>query len=71
MATPKHEDPLWSTDQAANYVCYSASRLHQWRAERNNPGPAFLQLGRRVRYRKSDLDAWLAAARVESSRVKK
>jgi excisionase family DNA binding protein len=42
---------------AARYVGLSTSTLAKMRLSGN--GPAFLKLGRRVLYRRADLDAWL------------
>ncbi len=56
---------------AAQYISMSVAYL---RADRSRghlrgttPGPAFLRLGRTIRYRRDDLDAWLAAQRVDRS----
>jgi len=37
--------------------------LAQWRWQ--GVGPAFVKVGRLVRYRRSDVDAWLAANEVQ------
>jgi predicted DNA-binding transcriptional regulator AlpA len=54
--------------EAAQYIGMSRSFLN---ADRSNghrknrtKGPAFLKLGRSVRYRKTDLDEWLKTNRV-------
>jgi predicted DNA-binding transcriptional regulator AlpA len=47
---------------AAKYIgmSYSFLRLRRYKnSGRRIPGPAFIQLGRSVRYRIKDLDAWL------------
>ena len=49
--------PLWTTKQAAVYLGLSMSTLNKWRCY--GSGPAFLKLGRSVRYRKSQLDNFL------------
>jgi len=41
-------------------------KLAQWRHK--GAGPAYYKIGRKVVYRGSDLNAWLAANRVEPSR---
>jgi hypothetical protein len=51
-------------DDAARYVGYSQSYLRQ--ARMYNRGPAFVRVGRAIRYRLADLDAWLMAHRVET-----
>ena len=53
---------------AAIYIGMSRSFLGQDRMngyrEGRTPGPIFMKLGRSVRYRKEDLDVWLAQNRV-------
>lgn len=56
---------------AASYISMSVAYL---RADRSRghvagstPGPAYLRLGRAIRYRRDDLDSWLAARRVDRS----
>jgi hypothetical protein len=64
-------DPLFDEDSAAAYCGDVAVRTFQrWRSE--NKGPAWLNIGGRlVRYRKSALDAFLAAGEhgVEDART--
>lgn len=54
--------------EAAQYIGMSRSFLSQDRMngfrDRRTPGPIFMKLGRSIRYRKEDLDAWLAQHRV-------
>ncbi len=49
--------------EAAQYIAMSRSFLRQdrmnGRREGRTPGPAFLKIGRSVRYLKEDLDKWL------------
>jgi excisionase family DNA binding protein len=51
------ESQILDAVAAARYVGLSASTLAKMRLSGN--GPAFLKLGRRVLYRRADLDAWL------------
>lgn len=60
------EDKLLDTAQAAHHLGYSVSALETWRCE--GKGPKYLKLHRRVRYRLSDLDAWLDAGTIEPAR---
>lgn len=61
------ESPYLSTTAAASYLgadadgkpLVSPKTLEAWRVRGN--GPAFCKAGRRVLYRRSDLDAWVAA----------
>ena len=55
-------------EQAARYVNYSIPFLRLTRRE--NRGPAFLRIGRSIRYRIADLDAWMAAHRVTTRDAK-
>lgn len=45
--------------QAAELLCLSGRTLERYRLEGN--GPKFVKAGRRVLYRRSDLEAWLQA----------
>lgn len=59
-------DPVYRAPAAAAYVGESESTLAKRRMR--GDGPAFLKLGKRtVGYRRSDLDAWLAACRRTST----
>ena len=53
------------TRGAASYVKLSAVTLERLRL--TGEGPAFCKLGKAVRYRKSDLDAWLSSRLVRST----
>ena len=62
-----HETPLAATlveQESAKYVGYSAAYLRV--ARRKGTGPAYIRVGRSIRYRLEDLDAWLRAHRVET-----
>ncbi|MGI6417836.1 MAG: helix-turn-helix domain-containing protein [Thermoguttaceae bacterium] len=60
-ATVSSEDFLPTRD-AAPYCGLRPQTLCAWRSA-GRGGPAYLKLGRKVVYRKSDLDAWLASRR--------
>jgi excisionase family DNA binding protein len=53
---------LLDTKQAAGYLDLSPNTLDRWRYE--GKGPHFVKLGRAVRYRVQDLDAFLEAGTV-------
>jgi len=59
--------------EAAIYIKMSRSFLRQDRMNgiRHNrtPGPRFIRIGRRIRYLKDDLDAWLEAHAIERAGV--
>lgn len=52
-------------DEAAAYIARPARTLEQWR--HRGEGPAYVKVGRAVRYSRRDLDAWLAANRIDPS----
>ncbi len=54
-----------TTREAAAYLRLSTSTLNKWRC--HGGGPEFLKLGRAIRYRREDLDAFLAARRLSST----
>ena len=59
-------DQIFNTRQGAAYVGSSESSLKKGRLGKGEfAGLPFYKVGRAVRYRQSDLDAFLAARRVE------
>lgn len=55
-----NSDPLLTEAEAATYLNYRPRTLASWR--RTGRGPRFVAVSRTsVRYRKSDLDAWIAS----------
>jgi len=56
---------LLDEKQAAEYLTVSPGTLSVWRSTGRYSLP-FVKVGRRVRYRLSDLDAWLEARSRES-----
>ena len=54
-----------STAQAAKFVNMSPRTLERWRL--TGGGPRYLKLGRAVRYRKDDLEQFLAESRRSST----
>lgn len=51
--------PILRTPEAAAYLNVQPTTLEQWRW--NGRGPTFIKIGRSVRYRQADLDAFLSA----------
>jgi len=51
---------ILTIDQAAVYLSIPKSTLYTWRTRRAGFGPRAVKLGRCLRYRRSDLDAWVA-----------
>jgi hypothetical protein len=55
---------LLTTRQAGLYVHLSPRTLDGYRSKKEGPeGPPFIRLGRTVRYRVEDLDAWIESNR--------
>jgi excisionase family DNA binding protein len=54
---------LFNEDQTAEYLSVAAQTLSVWRSSGRYDLP-FIKVGRVVRYRKADLDAWLESRTV-------
>lgn len=50
---------LLTADQAAEYLAVRVQTLANWRT--TGKGPAFVRIGRLIRYRLSVLDSWIEA----------
>ena len=60
---PSRFEPLWSIEDAANYLGVAVKTLYGWRWQ--NTGPQSYRVGRFVRYRPAEVRAWVdAQARV-------
>ncbi|MHA7248027.1 helix-turn-helix transcriptional regulator [Arthrobacter tecti] len=59
------EDRLLTFDEVADYLSVSKSTLYSWRSREK--GPKGISVGRFVRYRRSDVDAWLQSESRASS----
>ena len=57
--------PLLDTRQAALYLALSETTLISWRSL--GRGPRFVRVGRAVRYRQADLDAFIVIMPCEES----
>lgn len=51
------DDPLLDPRALAAYLNITEEALEKWRASKR--GPAFVRVGRLIRYRQSDVDRWL------------
>lgn len=51
-----------TTEQLATHLSVSTVTLKLWRARAR--GPRFHKIGRKVRYERADVDAWLASCAV-------
>ncbi len=56
---------ILTTPQAARYLGLAVSTLNKWRCF--GDGPKFLKLGRAVRYRREDLDAFVMSRQLGST----
>ena len=54
------EGGILTIDQAAAYLSIPKATLYTWRTRRGGFGPRAVKLGGCLRYRRSDLDAWVA-----------
>jgi excisionase family DNA binding protein len=55
---------LMTVEDAAGFLGITKSTLDKWRSEKRN-GLPFVRIGRLVRYRHSDLLAWLVSKTVK------
>ncbi len=72
MKTERNKDPgshgpLLSVDEAASYLRIAPWTMRHWVADRKI---AFVRLGRLVRFRRQDLDAFIAKRIVRSNHGK-
>lgn len=56
---------IFTTREAADYLKLGKPTLERLRLTGN--GPRFAKLGKSVRYRRADLDAWLASKLIRST----
>lgn len=54
-------NPLLTIDQAAEYLAIPKATIYTWRTRRAGFGPRAVKIGGSLRYRRSDLDQWIAA----------
>jgi excisionase family DNA binding protein len=55
---------LLDNAQAATYLGITPRTLEVWRAVKRHPIP-YIKVGRLVKYRRDDLDAWLASRTID------
>lgn len=65
MTTQNQQTDIFDTQSAAAYLCLSKPTLERFRLR--GDGPVFAKIGKCVRYRKIDLDAWVATRLVKST----
>lgn len=54
------EGAILTVDQAAAYLAIPKATLYTWRTRRVGFGPRAVKIGGCLRYRRVDLDAWVA-----------
>lgn len=59
------EQEYLTTTQAAAYLGFSRKQLEHWRSA--GCGPTYIKVGRHVRYRRGDLDAWMDERRLSNT----
>ncbi len=62
---PDLASPFLSVTKAATYLSLRPATLNRWRSA--GTGPLFHKLGRRTFYTRTDLDAWAASCRRQST----
>ena len=63
MATGTIPSEYLNTTEAAEFLGVSIGTLEVWRCTKRYPLP-YVKVGRLVKYRRSDLEAWLASRTV-------
>jgi excisionase family DNA binding protein len=58
---PASQEAYFRPREAAEYLRSSESTLAKKRLN-DGDGPPFVRIGRAIRYRRSDLDAWMSAS---------
>lgn len=53
------ENMILTIDEAADYLAIPKATLYTWRTRRVGFGPRAVKMGGCLRYRRSDLDAWV------------
>lgn len=58
MGIPAHEQ-LMTTEQVAAYLTVPVPTIYQWRTR--GDGPRAIRVGRHLRFRRSEVEAWVDA----------
>jgi hypothetical protein len=61
---PAGRSPLLDTHQAAAYLGVPRQTLALWRSVNGRGGPAFVKIGRHIKYKVEDLDAFIDSQRI-------
>ena len=62
----EHRDRLLTVEDLADYLAVTVATLYQWRYRKEGP-PGF-RVGRHVRYRWSEVEAWIEQQLVDADR---
>lgn len=65
----EHLDRLLTVQDLANYVGVPVATIYTWRYRRE--GPPGLRVGRYLRYRRSDVETWIAERLEQTGPVEK
>jgi hypothetical protein len=68
LTRPDADDPLFDEKQAADYIDVQPGTLANWRST-GRYSLAFVRVGRKIRYRKSALDFFMAARTVNPAAI--
>jgi excisionase family DNA binding protein len=60
----RHVSELLTIDELSAYLRVPVATLRKWRA--NGTGPACAKVGRHLRYRRNEIDRWVAAQEHEN-----
>lgn len=60
-----HSSPLLTEPEVLEMICVSERKLRSMRSAKQFPLPVVLPGGRLIRYRRGDVDAWIAALPVK------
>ena len=52
-------DRLWNINEVADYLGVSINTLYAWRNREPKVGPRAIRVGKHLRYRHADVEAWL------------
>lgn len=58
-APKKKPEPLMSVDDVAEYLGIPKASIYAWNSRGWDPGPPRYKVGKYVRYKRSEVDAWL------------
>jgi excisionase family DNA binding protein len=61
LAGVVNDDPLWTVRDLAEYLKKPVQTVYQW--NKTGTGPRRIHVGQSVRYRRSDVEAWLESRR--------